>query len=820
MRPLKRGLLIAVVLLLAVPAAAPARSTTPATTEVVVTLDAPPLADAPGRVLAGRVGRTLEASNSANSAYLRALQSAQDVVAARIERTIPASKVRWRYTLVLDAVAVVLPRASLPRLAHIPGVDRVWPDAVYHSELDRTPGLIGATTIWGPDLATAGQGMKIGIIDDGIDQTHPFFNPAGFSYPPGFPKGDASYTTPKVIVARAFAPAGSTYANAKLPFDPKESDHGTHVAGIAAGDNGTLADGLRVSGIAPRAYLGNYKALGVPTPGVGLDGNAPEIAAAIEAAVADGMNVVNLSLGEPEIDPSRDLVVRALDGAADAGVVPVVAAGNDFSDFGHGSIGSPGNAPKAISVAASSGGHGSSTTDRIASFSSGGPTPYSLKLKPDVTAPGEDVLSSVPAREGSWTEFSGTSMASPHVAGGAALLMQRHPSWSVAQIKSALVLTGVPVRNEAGKEVPATREGGGRIDLVRADRPFVFAAPTSLSFGLVRPGRAVVRSLTLSRESANGPSRLRAQLQQAARGVRLVVPAQVTVPGRLSVRLVVSGRAAEGDRTGFIVLQAPGVQPASFLRIPFWLHVERPRLRLDRAKLLTHAGSYGATTVGAPSHVAAYRYPDLSSGKAAFAVRLSGPEAVYRFRLRRPTANFGVVITSRSRGLALEPRIVRGGDENRLAGYTALPLDLNPYRSAFGDVRPIAGVVLPGAGTYDIVFDSTASSARGSFTFRFWIGDVAPPSVRVQSVRGGSIQLAVRDRGSGVDPSSLGATIDGSSRRVEYANGIARVSLAGVKPGRRTLVFRAADYQETKNMEDVGPVLPNTRVLRRAIVVP
>jgi len=78
-----------------------------------------------------------------------------------------------------------------------------------------------------------------------------------------------------------------------------------------------------VSGIAPRAYLGNYKALSVPTDAdVGLDGNAAEIVAAIEAAVADGMDVINLSLGEPEVEPSRDLVALALDGAAAAGVVP------------------------------------------------------------------------------------------------------------------------------------------------------------------------------------------------------------------------------------------------------------------------------------------------------------------------------------------------------------------------------------------------------------------------------------------------------------------------------------------------------------------
>ena len=119
------------------------------------------------------------------------------------------------------------------------------------------------------------------------------------------------------------------------------------------------------------------------------------------------MDVINLSLGEAEIEPSRDLVVAAINAAADAGVVPVIAAGNDFDDFGHGSISSPGSAAKAITAAA--------VTKQlaIASFSSGGPTPVSLAMKPDVSAPGVDITSSVPPHDGTWASFSGTSMATP-----------------------------------------------------------------------------------------------------------------------------------------------------------------------------------------------------------------------------------------------------------------------------------------------------------------------------------------------------------------------------------------------------------------------
>ncbi|MGH3105232.1 MAG: S8 family serine peptidase, partial [Gaiellaceae bacterium] len=120
--------------------------------------------------------------------------------------------------------------------------------------------------------------------------------------------------------------------------------------------------------------------------------------------------------GEPEIEPIRDIVARALDAAAAAGVVPVVAAGNDYNDLGAGSVSSPANAARAIAVGAVDI-DGSNRTH--AEFSSVGPTTISHRLKPDVAAPGVDVLSSIPG--GGWAEFSGTSMASPHVAGVAAL---------------------------------------------------------------------------------------------------------------------------------------------------------------------------------------------------------------------------------------------------------------------------------------------------------------------------------------------------------------------------------------------------------------
>src|SRR5579872_335594 len=323
--------------------------------EVVVTLPQAPLAEAilrdRGLAAATTTHHRLNLRAPASVSYLRTLASAQRTLLARIRETIPAARTQWRYGVVVDGMAVVVPRSAVTALHRIPGAT-VWPSLTYHSLLNRTPPLIGAPTVWGPTLATSGQGMKIAIIDDGLDGTHVFFDPTGYTYPAGFPKGNTAYTTPKVIVARAFTPANETWKNAKLPFDPTYSDHATNVAGIAAGDHDTPAlNKVKVSGIAPSAYLGNYKVLTVPTDKFGLDGNSPEIVAGIEQAVKDGMDVLNLSIGEPEVEPTRDIVVQALNHAADAGVIPVVAAGNDGSAGG--TISSPANAAQAISVAAS-----------------------------------------------------------------------------------------------------------------------------------------------------------------------------------------------------------------------------------------------------------------------------------------------------------------------------------------------------------------------------------------------------------------------------------------------------------------------------------
>jgi subtilisin family serine protease len=733
--------------------------------------------------------------------YIQLVHREQDTVAARIASAIPGAYVHWRYAITLNGLAVVVPPGTLAGLARVPGVAQVWPSATFHASLDRTPQLIGAPILWGPTLATAGQGMKIGIIDEGVDQTHPFLSPTGFTMPAGYPLGNTSYTTAKVIVARAFAPPSAKWKYAGVPFDPVNSEHATHVAGIAAGDNGTQAVGFpgspTLSGIAPRAYIGNYKALTVPTPGVGLDGNAAEIAKAIDQAVADGMNVINLSIGEPEIDPSRDIVVQALNGAAAAGVVPVVAAGNDFDSFGRGSIGSPGDAPGAITVAASSGGRGSAP-DLIAGFSSSGPTPYSLQLKPDVTAPGLGILSSVPVHVGTWAVFNGTSMATPHVAGAAALLKQQHPGWTVPQVKSALAQTGVIVHGTTATspEVSPLREGGGRIDLGRANNPLLFASPSSISFGMLRPGTSADVTVALT-DAGGGAGTWSVSLS----GAGVTLPATVTVPGQLVAHAGIPGNATDSDSAGFVVL----TRGSDVRRIPFWFHVEKPLLGAP-TRTLTKTGTYGGNAAQGRSSVDSYRFPEPP------APLLSGPEQVFGFKLAQNVANIGARVVSQGRGVNVTPRLVRDDDENRLAGYTALPVDLNPYRQLLGRSVPVVGAVLPGRGTYDFVFDTASAAQAGRFTFRFWINDVLPPTVKLVGYKRGAVTLTITDAGSGVDPASLSATVDGQRHDITLRGAKATIASGPLGRGNHRVAVTASDFQESKNMEDVLRILPNTRV--------
>jgi hypothetical protein len=263
---------------------------------------------------------------------------------------------------------------------------------------------------------------------------------------------------------------------------------------------------------------------------------------------------------------------------------------------------------------------------------------------------------------------------------------------------------------------------------------------------------------------------------------------------------------------GFVTLNRGG----EVRRIAYWLRVGARRLAGAPRTTLRRPGLHNGNTAGRPARVDRYRYPE--AGRT-----LSGPEQVFRVTLSRSVSNFGVVVVTQARGVRVEPRITAAGDEDRLLGVAALPLDGNPYRSSFGQLRPVSGALLPRAGRYDVVFDTRSRARAGRFTFRFWVNDTRPPTFRplARAVRRGApLRLAASDgAGSGVDPRSLVARVDGKRRNATFRRGVVSVGTGGLAAGSHVLVLSVADFQETRNNENVARILPNTRTLRLAFRV-
>ncbi len=722
----------------------------------IVSLRDPPLASYNGGIPGYTAtmpspGQKLNLNSQAAQAYSQHLADQRNQFKGWLSSNAPQVQVIAEYSVVLNGLALKLNGYPLNGLAGAPGLSSLQNDYLYSPEMNRSPTLINAPAAWAAvgGQNNAGAGIKIGIIDTGINETHPFLTDPSLTVPAGFPKCDAIDSTVgipdtsclhvsnKVIVAKVFETLTS--------FDAKGvQSHGSHVSGTAAGVANTCAPfvGCTLSGIAPKAFLGNYNVF----PGNVFSASSHDIAKAVEAAVSDGMDVLNLSLGGGT-PPPIDVLVNAVNSAVDAGVVVAVAAGN--AGPAPGTIESPGIAEKVITAGASTNPHflgvpvtevnppgstfgaavgagpsfgsptaatllnwdvldglgdgractplsgtpatgaivlikrgvctfstkntnaaaagaigvivtnnvvgdpiamgavtpfvipavmvslangallvtyatsaapivsisGSPVTeftdplnaDILARFSSRGPPLLQNpgtgdssglldKIKPDVTAPGVNVYSSVNGACGStgcFAFFQGTSMATPHVAGSAAVLKQLHPTWSPAQIKSALVNTAHrPVKsptNGATLFNPMDR-GGGRIDLAAATsftatietrpshQPSAVSQP-SISFGEITSA-GIVRSSDVALTSVTSgtvtytisvvPSIPGLSLTPSTTMVTLGPGGTATGTATFSVTLTISPSLANGDYFGDIVLSGGAVT----LNVPYWVRVD------------------------------------------------------------------------------------------------------------------------------------------------------------------------------------------------------------------------------------------------------
>lgn len=330
----------------------------------------------PGAVPSGRTGGAdgagaprarLDADSPDAAAYLGRLAARQDAFAAALRRVAPAeaSAPSYHYRVAFNGLTARLTPAEAERVALLPGVAAVTREAPIAPLMDASLPRIGAPAAWDdPEVggrASAGRGIRIAIIDSGITAAHPFFADAGFAAPAGFPTstltvGDrvlpydaddvARFTNRKVIVARAYANPETITAegdprDAVTPLaDGLAGFHGAHVAGTAAGVRTFAAPGnpgtgtLDLSGVAPGAYLMAYKFTNAYTP---------EILRMIDDAVLDGADVINNSWGTSAMNvlaAPHHPIAQAFQGAIDAGVVVVSAAGNAGGN-GEATLGGP-----------------------------------------------------------------------------------------------------------------------------------------------------------------------------------------------------------------------------------------------------------------------------------------------------------------------------------------------------------------------------------------------------------------------------------------------------------------------------------------------
>ncbi|MFI6061963.1 S8 family serine peptidase [Streptomyces sp. NPDC051286] len=408
-----------------------------------------------------------------------------------------------------------------PQLAD--GIKKLWLDRPVKATLDRSVPQIGAPSAW--KAGYDGTGTKVAVLDTGVDPNHPD------------------------LVGRV-----KTMKN--FTDDPDAVDHhghGTHVASTVAGSG--AASGGKYKGVAPGADLYIGKVLN--KAGVGLESG---VIASMEWAVAESADVVNMSLGSDAPSDGTDPLSQAVNQlTASTGALFVIAAGNEGSDKS--TVGSPGAADAALTVGAVS------KSELLAGFSSRGPRKGDFAVKPEITAPGVGIVAARAAGtamgtpvDANYTSASGTSMATPHMAGAAAILAQRHPDWTADRLKQVLVSTA-----KQGAYT-AYQQGGGRVDVPKAIDATVYSSPAVVSMGK-STAESASGTKTVSYVNTSGADKT-LSLRLAASGETGPAPddtftlsaTSVTVPANSTASVTVTYHpelCVLGDYTGVITATAP-----------------------------------------------------------------------------------------------------------------------------------------------------------------------------------------------------------------------------------------------------------------------
>ncbi|MFJ7986646.1 S8 family serine peptidase [Streptomyces sp. NPDC096351] len=485
-----------------------------------------------------------------------------------LTRSVPAAPRGARRGQVLKAVDGVALKAdkkqattfwaevTSPSARSTDGLKKLWLDRKVHATLERSTRQVHAPEAWAAGYD--GTGTKVAVLDTGADAEHPDLQG-------------------RITAAENFTDSDTT---------GDRQGHGTHTLSTVGG-SGAASDG-RKKGVAPGADLLNGKVLDDSGSGA-----ASWIIAGMEWAVAQGADVVSMSLGSPEpTDCTDPMSLAAEELSREEGTLFVVAAGNTGPTLN--TVSSPGCAPGVLTVGAVD------RDDSTAYFSSRGPTIVRHTLKPEIAAPGVAVSAAAAGGRGvyAYRSMSGTSMATPHVAGAAAIVRQRHPDWTAQQVKAALVAS-------AESSVPGdVREvGGGRLDVKAAIDQTVLGAPavqggtshwpqdrtdrTTVSVPYTNTsGAPVTLNLAVEKVTGNDGSRVGSPVARLGkRTVTLPAGATVQVPLELDPAAHLD-RAQYGDVTGRVIATGKG---GIHVSTPFSLYVEPETVTL-RVKLIDRQG--------------------------------------------------------------------------------------------------------------------------------------------------------------------------------------------------------------------------------------
>ncbi|MFD7295338.1 S8 family serine peptidase [Streptomyces sp. NPDC059897] len=450
---------------------------------------------------------------------------------------------------------------SSPRSRAAGDLKKLWLDAKVKSLLADSTKQVHADEAWAAGYD--GKGTKVAVLDTGVDTEHPDL------------KG-------RVAESKNFTDSDST---------DDRTGHGTHTTSTVGGSG--AASGGKEKGVAPGTTLLNGKVLGD-----GGSGATSWIIAGMQWAVDQKADVVSMSLGNPaELDCSDPMSQATQELARSSkDTLFVIAAGNSGPSLN--TVSSPGCVPEVLTVGAVD------SDDETASFSSRNPVRRTHTLKPEIAAPGVAIKAAAAGGRGvyAYQSMSGTSMATPHVAGAAALVKQRHPDWDAQRIKQALVASA-----DSGIPGDVRETGGGRLDVKAAVDQQVLGA------GAVQGGtfnwpqdssdrttiqvpytnttdKPVKLSLAVDGVTGNDGSAVKSSV--ARLGARTVtVPAGGTAQVPLAVDPTASLKKAQyGDVTGRILATGPG---GTHLSTPFSLYVQPETVTL-RVKLVDRQGKPAA----------------------------------------------------------------------------------------------------------------------------------------------------------------------------------------------------------------------------------